>query len=323
VVAGHAPAIARRGGEMTVYIVRRLLWMLPTLLIVFTLTFVVVRATPGSPWDESEKPLPEAVKRNLERQYHLDDPLYKQYGDYLWNALHGDLGPSYRSVERSVSDIVGATLPVSVQLGVASMLFALVVGIPLGAFAAVKHNTWIDYLSSLVTVTGISTPPFVRVSLLIVFFSLFLAWLPTGGWEGIFDARAVIPVIAIGSGPAAILARYTRSSLLEVRGQDYIRTARAKGVSESAITAFHAMKNALIPVVTVAGVTLANVITGAFFVERIYGVPGIARQFIDSVTGRDYPLLLGIVLVFAILIMLVNLLTDLSYGYLDPRIRYR
>jgi oligopeptide transport system permease protein len=323
VVAGHAPATTRRGGEMTVYIVRRLLWMLPTLLIVFTLTFVVVRATPGSPWDESEKPLPEAVKRNLERQYHLDDPLYKQYGDYLWNALHGDLGPSYRSVERSVSDIVGATLPVSVQLGVASMLFALVVGIPLGAFAAVKHNTWIDYLSSLVTVTGISTPPFVRVSLLIVFFSLFLAWLPTGGWEGIFDARAVIPVIAIGSGPAAILARYTRSSLLEVRGQDYIRTARAKGVSESEITAFHAMKNALIPVVTVAGVTLANVITGAFFVERIYGVPGIARQFIDSVTGRDYPLLLGIVLVFAILIMLVNLLTDLSYGYLDPRIRYR
>jgi oligopeptide transport system permease protein len=187
----------------------------------------------------------------------------------------------------------------------------------------VKHNTWIDYLSSLITVTGISTPPFVRVSLLIVFFSLFLAWLPTGGWEGIFDLRAIIPVIAIGTGPAAILARYTRSSLLEVVGQDYIRTARAKGVGENAITALHAMKNALIPVVTIAGVTLANVITGAFFVERIYGVPGIARQFIDSVTGRDYPLLLGIVLIFAVLIMVVNLLTDLSYGYLDPRIRYR
>ena len=308
---------------MTAYILRRLLWMLPTLLIVFTLTFVVVRATPGSPWDESEKPLPEAVKKNLEKQYHLDDPLYKQYSDYLWNALHGDFGPSYRSVERSVSEIIGATLPVSMQLGLASMLFALLVGIPLGALAAVKHNTWIDYLSSLITVTGISTPPFVRVSLLIVFFSLFLAWLPTGGWEGIFDARAIIPVIAIGSGPTAILARYTRSSLLEVQGQDYIRTARAKGVGETAITAFHAMKNALIPVVTIAGVTLANVITGAFFVERIYGVPGIARQFIDSVTGRDYPLLLGIVLIFAVLIMVVNLLTDLSYGYLDPRIRYR
>jgi len=308
---------------MTIYILRRILWMIPSLFIVFTLTFLVVHATPGSPWDDSEKPLLEGVRENLNRQYHLDDPLPKQYADYLINVLHGDFGPSYRSTQRSASEIISATLPVSVQLGLASILFALFVGIPLGALAAVKHNTWIDYLSSLVTVTGISTPPFVRVVLLIVFFSLFLAWLPTGGWEGIWDVRAIIPVIAIGSGPAAILARYTRSSLLEVQGQDYIRTARAKGVGENAITAAHAMKNALIPVVTVTGVTLANVITGAFFVERIYGVPGIGRQFIDSVTGRDYPLLLGIVLVFAVLIMIVNLLTDLSYGYLDPRIRYR
>ena len=186
-----------------------------------------------------------------------------------------------------------------------------------------KHNTWIDYTASLVTVTGIATPAFVRVSLLIVVLSLGLALLPTGGWEGIFDVRAIIPILAIGSGPAAILARYTRSSLLEVLGQDYIRTAHAKGVRPNAIIAAHAMKNALIPVVTVAGVTLGNVITGAFFVERIYGVPGIGRQFIDSVTGRDYTLLLGTVMVFALLIMVVNLLTDISYGYLDPRIRYR
>jgi ABC-type dipeptide/oligopeptide/nickel transport system permease component len=226
-------------------------------------------------------------------------------------------------VERSVSDIIGATLPVSAQLGLASMLFAIVVGVPLGALAAVKHNTWIDYLSSLITVTGLATPPFVRVSLLIVFFSIGLGWLPTGGWEGIFDSRAIIPILAIGLGPAAILARYTRSSLLEVHGQDFIRTARAKGLTETAVVVRHAMKNALIPVVTVAGVTLANVITGAFFVERIYSVPGIGRQFVDSVSGRDYPLLLGIVLVFALLISLVNLLVDLSYGFLDPRIRYR
>ena len=221
------------------------------------------------------------------------------------------------------SEIIAATLPVSVQLGVASLLFAIVVGVPLGALAAVKHNTWIDYTASLVTVTGIATPAFVRVSLLIVVLSLGLALLPTGGWEGIFDVRAIIPILAIGSGPAAILARYTRSSLLEVLGQDYIRTAHAKGVRPNAVVAAHAMKNALIPVVTVAGVTLGNVITGAFFVERIYGVPGIGRQFIDSVTGRDYTLLLGTVMVFALLIMVVNLLTDISYGYLDPRIRYR
>ena len=308
---------------MTTYVLRRLLWVLPSLFVVFTLTFILVHATPGSPWDESDKPLPAAVKENLARQYHLDDPLPKQYVDYLVNVLHGDLGPSYRSVERSVSEIIAATLPVSAQLGLASMLFAIVVGVPLGALAAVKHNTWIDYVSSLITVTGLATPPFVRVSLLIVFFSIGLGWLPTGGWEGIFDSRAIIPILAIGLGPAAILARYTRSSLLEVHGQDFIRTARAKGLTETAVVVHHAMKNALIPVVTVAGVTLANVITGAFFVERIYSVPGIARQFVDSVSGRDYPLLLGIVLVFALLISLVTLLVDLSYGFLDPRIRYR
>src|SRR5438094_7673526 len=308
---------------MTTYVLRRLLWVLPSLFVVFTLTFILVHATPGSPWDESDKPLPAAVKENLARQYHLDDPLPKQYIDYLANVLRGDFGPSYRSVERSVSEIIGATLPVSAQLGLGAMLFAVVVGVPLGALAATKHNTWIDYVSSLITVTGLATPPFVRVSLLIVFFSIALGWLPTGGWEGIFDVRAIIPILAIGSGPAAILARYTRSSLLEVLGQDYIRTAHAKGVRPNAIIAAHAMKNALIPVVTVAGVTLGNVITGAFFVERIYGVPGIGRQFIDSVTGRDYTLLLGTVMVFALLIMVVNLLTDISYGYLDPRIRYR
>jgi len=308
---------------MTTFIVRRVLWMIPSLLVVFTLTFVVVHATPGSPWDESEKPLPEAVKQNLAKQYHLDDPLPKQYADYLINALHGDLGPSYRSVERSVSEIIAATLPVSAQLGLASMLFALLVGIPLGTLAAVKHNSWIDYTASFITVSGLATPPFVRVSLLVVALSLGVAWLPTGGWNGIWDVRSIIPTLAIGLGPAAILARYTRSSLLEVLGQDFIRTARDKRLEDVMIVVRHAMKNALIPVLTVAGVTLSNVITGAFFVERIYGVPGIGRQFVDSVTGRDYPLLLGIVLIFAILISVVNLLTDISYGYADPRIRYR
>ena len=308
---------------MTTYILRRVLLMIPTLLVVFTLTFLIVHATPGGPWDESEKPLPEAVKANLSRQYHLDDPLYKQYVDYLVNALQGDFGPSYRFVERSVSDIVGATFPVSAQLGVLAMLFALVVGIPLGALAAVKRNTWIDFVASLITVTGIASPPFVRISLLIVIFSLALPWLPSGGWEGLWDSRVILPTIALGMGPAALLARYTRSSLLETLAQDYMRTARAKGLSERVAVTRHAMKNALIPVVTVAGVTLANVITGAFFIERIYGVPGIGRMFVDSVTGRDYPLLLGIVLLFALLISVTNLLVDISYALIDPRIRYR
>jgi len=296
---------------------------LAVIAIAFTLTFLVVHATPGSPWDESDKPLPDSVKQNLRKQYHLDDPLPKQYFDYLANALHGDFGPSYRSVERSVSEIIADTLPVSVQLGLASMLFAMAVGIPLGTLAAVKQNTWVDFVASLATVTGIATPPFVRVSLLIVLLSLTLRWLPTGGWNGLLDGRIIIPTIAIGSGPAAIMARYVRSSLIEVLNQDYMRTARAKGLTQTTMIVRHAMKNALIPVVTVAGVTLANVITGAFFVERIYDVPGIGRQFIDSVTGRDYPLLLGIVLLFALIISLMNLLVDISYGFLDPRIHYQ
>jgi len=308
---------------MITYILRRLLWMVPSLVVVFTLTFALVHATPGSPWDESEKPLPDAVKANLAKQYHLDDPLPKQYVDYLANALHGDLGPSYRSAERSVSEIIGATLPVSLQLGLASVLFALVFGLPLGVLAALRRNTWVDHLSSLITVTGISTPPFVRISLLIVAFSIALPLFPTGGWNGLLDGRIVLPTIALGLGPAALFARYMRSSLLEVLPLDFMRTARAKGLAETAVVVRHALKNSLIPVVTVAGVTLTNVITGAFFIERIYSVPGIGRQFIDSVSGRDYPLLLGIVLVFALLISVMNLLADLSYGLFDPRIRYR
>ncbi|MEP7198835.1 MAG: ABC transporter permease [Chloroflexota bacterium] len=308
---------------MFAYILRRLLYLVPTMLAVYTLTFLFVHATPGSPWDETDKPLPASVKENLRKQYHLDDPLYKQYWDYLTNAVSGDFGPSYRNVERSVSEIIQAALPISVQLGLVSTLFALVVGIPLGVIAAVKQNTWIDYVASLISVTGIATPPFVRVTLLIVLLSLTVKWLPTGGWNGVFDARIIIPMIAIGIGPAAILARYMRSSLLEVLNQDYMRTARAKGLTQPAMVIKHAMKNALIPVVTVSGVTLTNVITGAFFVERIYDVPGIGRHFVDSVSGRDYPLLLGITLVFALIILVMNLIVDLSYGFLDPRIRYQ
>jgi ABC-type dipeptide/oligopeptide/nickel transport system permease component len=308
---------------MTAYILRRFLVLIPTLLAVYTLTFLFVHATPGSPWDETEKPLPAAVVANLRKQYHLDDPLYKQYLDYLVNALRGDFGPSYRSVERSATEIIQMTLPVSVQLGLVSTLFALAVGIPLGIVAAIKQNTWIDYLASFAAVTGIATPPFVRVTLLIVLLSLTIRWLPTGGWNGLWDWRIIIPMIALGSGPAAILARYMRASLLEVLNQDYMRTARAKGLTQTKMVTKHALKNALIPVVTVAGVTLANVITGAFFVESIYDVPGIGRQFVNSVNGRDYPLLLGITLIFAVIILFMNLLVDISYGFLDPRIRYQ
>ena len=308
---------------MLSYILRRVLIMIPTIFVVFTLTFLLVHATPGGPYDQSEKPLPAVVKANLAKQYHLDDPLPKQYFDYIVNALKGDFGPSYGNPQRTVGDIVVATLPVSFQLGLTSLAFAFLFGVPLGIVAALKPNSWIDYTASLITVAGIATPPFVRVSLLIVLLVLTLHWLPSGGWQGVLDGRIIIPTIAIGSGPGALLSRYMRSSMIEVLGQDYMRTAKAKGLRQRTAVLRHALKNALIPVVTVAGVTLTNIITGAFFVERIYDVPGIARQFVDSVSGRDYPLLLGIVLVFGALIVLMNLLVDVSYGFLDPRIRYQ
>ena len=308
---------------MTAYIARRLLWAIPSLLVVYTLTFVLIHATPGGPWDQSEKPLPANIIANLNQQYHIDDPLWKQYVAYLWNALHGDLGPSYRSMDRDVSTIIRESLPVSLQLGLAAMLLALLISVPLGVIAAVKQNTWIDFAASFAAVIGLATPPFVRVALLIVLFSLTLRWLPTGGWGGLLNARSIIPVVALGVGPGAVLSRYVRSSLLEVIRMDYTRTARAKGLHEIDIVVRHALRNALIPVTTVTGVTLVNLIVGSFFVEQLYDVPGIGRQFVGAVSGRDYPLIMGTVLLFAVLITAMNLAIDVGYAFLDPRIRYQ
>jgi oligopeptide transport system permease protein len=308
---------------MTAYIARRLLWAIPSLLVVYTLTFVLIHATPGGPWDQSEKPLPANIIANLNQQYHIDDPLWKQYVSYVWNALHGDLGPSYRSMDRDVSTIIRESLPVSLQLGLAAMLLALLISVPLGVIAAVKQNTWIDFAASFAAVIGLATPPFVRVALLIVLFSLTLRWLPTGGWGGLLNARSIIPVVALGVGPGAVLSRYVRSSLLEVIRMDYTRTARAKGLHEIDIVVRHALRNALIPVTTVTGVTLVNLIVGSFFVEQLYDVPGIGRQFVGAVSGRDYPLIMGTVLLFAVLITAMNLAIDVGYAFLDPRIRYQ
>ena len=305
---------------MVPFILRRLLSLIPTVLIAFTLTFLVVHATPGSPWDESEKPLPEAVKQNLRKQYHLDDPLPKQYFDYLASALHGDFGPSYRNV-LSVSEIIQNELPISIQLGLASLAFALVVGIPLGTLAAMKQNTWIDFAASLLTVTGVATPPFVRVSLLIVLFSLTLHWLPTGGWNGLFDGRIIIPMIAIGSGPAAILARYMRSSLLEVLNQDYIRTARAKGMSERRVVYLHGLRNALIPLITLIGLELPGLVSGGLVVEVVFGWPGIGKLAFERALQYDYTTVMGVTFFATLLVVAGNLIADVLYGILDPRIR--
>lgn len=305
------------------YIVHRLLLLIPGLLVVYTLTFVVMHAVPGGPWDQGEKPLSSEVIQNLNHQYHLDDPLWKQYFDYLWGIIrYGDFGPSYGNPNMSVTDIITNFWPVSIQLGLVAIIIALLMGLGLGMISAIHHNTGLDYLATFFSVIGISTPSYVLDTLLILLFALTLRWVPTGGWGGIFSNKMLIPAVALAVGPGALLARYTRSSMLEVICQDYIRTARAKGLTEKVVMLGHALRNALIPVATVAGVAFARVTTGSFFVETISNVPGLGRYFVNSISGRDYPVLMGTVLLYAFVISLMNFLVDIAYAFLDPRVRY-
>jgi ABC-type dipeptide/oligopeptide/nickel transport system permease component len=305
------------------YLFRRLALALPTIMIVYTVTFLLVHATPGGPWDNAEKPLAPQVIENIKAKYHLTDPLWKQYLLYLRDALHGSLGPSYVNTSRDVSEIIRDFFPVSIQLGAAAMVLAIAAGIPLGALAAVFRNTYVDYLAMGIVVTGISIPNYVMATILVTVLAVYLHWLPTGGWGGLLDMRIIIPAVAIGFRPATTLARYLRTSLLEVLNQDYIRTARAKGLAKASVIIRHAMRNGLIPTATVSGILVADVITGSFFVETITRVPGIGRYFVTATTGRDYPVLLGLALLFAVIIITMNILVDLSYAVLDPQIRYQ
>lgn len=307
---------------MGAYLLRRLLLAIPTIAIVYTVAFLLVHATPGGPWDNAEKPLAPQVIENIRIKYHLNDPLWKQYLLYLNDALHGSLGPSYVNTARDVSEIIADFFPVSIQLGAVAMLFAVVVGIPLGTLAAVYRNTPVDYAAIGVVVTGISIPNYVMATILVTTLAVWLHWLPTGGWGGVWDIRILIPTVAIGFRPATTLARYLRTSLLEVLGQDYIRTARAKGLAGRKIIVRHALRNALVPIATISGILVADVITGSFFVETITRVPGIGRYFVTATTGRDYPVLLALALLFGVIIITMNILVDLSYAALDPQVRY-
>lgn len=305
------------------YVLRRVLLLIPTLLAIYTLTFFLIHATPGSPWSKGEKPVHPVVLERLNEAYGLDDPLWKQYTNYLVNAMQGDFGPSFTQRSRSVTDIIGDTFPVSITLGVVAMVIAMVVGITLGTIGAIRHNSVADYVTSFVAIVGISTPSYVIVSLLVLIFASQLGWLPTGGWDGVFSTRIIIPAFALSLYPAAVLARYTRSSMLDVLSADYVRTARSKGLNERSVIVRHAIRNALIPVLTVSGIILADVITGSFFVETVYSVPGLGRYFVSSITQRDYPVILGTVLLFGFVISVMNLIVDLLYPLLDPRLDSR
>ncbi len=307
----------------TAYIIRRVLALIPTLLLIYTLTFFLMHSTPGGPWDTGEKPIPAEVQERLKAAYGLDKPLWQQYTDFLSKAVRGDLGPSYTQRSRSVADIIGDTFPVSLQLAAAAMLIATLIGIPLGILGAIRHNRPLDYLATFVSVVGISTPAYVVTSLLVLLLASKLHWVPTSGWDGIWSTKAIIPAVSLALYPMAVLARYTRSSMLEVLRTDYMRTARSKGLGERAVLVGHAMRNALLPVITIAGIVVADIATGSFFVETIYQVPGVGRYFVQSITGRDYPVIIGTVLLLGLAVSVMNLVVDLLYPLLDPRIGSR
>ncbi len=306
---------------MLQYVIRRILWSIPVLLALTAAIFFLMKAIPGGPFDfNGDKTIPTSVRENLERKYHLDEPLWQQYLRFLGDLAQGDLGPSFRYRGRSVNDIVKDTLPISAQLGALALILALFIGIPAGVLAALKQNTWIDYTSTFIAVIGISIPNMVLGPILILIFALWLGWLPAALWGT--PARAVLPVITLGTALSAGIARLTRASLLQVIREDYIRTAKAKGLKDRLIVIRHALKNGLIPVVTVLGPLLAAILTGTFVVEQIFGIPGMGKHFVTSVGNRDYPLVMGVTLIYAVALVIANLLVDIVYGWLDPRIRY-
>ncbi len=302
------------------YVIRRVLALIPTLLLIYTLTFFLMHATPGGPWDSGEKPIPAAVQEKLKAAYGLDKPIWQQYGEFLGHALQGDLGPSYTQRSRSVTDILRTTFPVSLQLAAVATFIAVIIGIPLGILGAIKHNGPLDYASTFVSIFGISTPAYVVTSLLVLVLASKLHWVPTSGWDGILSPKIIVPAISLALYPTAVLARYTRTSMLDVLRADYVRTARAKGLRERPVIVRHCVRNALLPVVTIAGIVLADIATGSFFVETIYQVPGLGRYFVQSISGRDYPVILGTVLLLGTVVSVMNLIVDLLYPLLDPRI---
>jgi oligopeptide transport system permease protein len=301
------------------YIGRRFLWIIPVLFTVSIITFFLMHAVPGGPWDR-DKRLPQATQDRLNAKYGLDQPIYVQYLTWAGKFVQGDLGPSYRYTDRTVNEIVADGFWTTVQLGIMAFILSVLVGIPLGIFAALGHNRGPDYVSTSVSIIGIATPSFVLSILLIVFFAVQLGWFPTGGWKG--PQYWVLPTIALAGFPIAVIARYTRAWMLEVTRKDYIRTAHSKGIRDQAVVSRHMIRNALIPVVTILGPTLAFLVTGSFIIERIFGIPGIGQFYITSISTRDYSLLMAMTMLYAFAVAFLNVVVDVLYAYIDPRIRY-
>jgi oligopeptide transport system permease protein len=304
---------------MTRYIVIRVFWLIVVLLVVSFITFSLMHLVPGGPWDR-EKALAPQVVQALNAKYGLDKPFFVQFGNFLWGILHGDLGVSYSSQDRTVTSILLKGLPKTATLGITAFLLAILIGVPFGMAAALKQNSIIDYLSVIFSTIFASIPGFVLGILLMIVFSVTLHWLPTGGWGSV--KQIIMPAFALATLPAAFIARITRASTLEVMRQDYIRTVNAMGIKQHVILVRHILRNALIPVVTVAGPELAFLISGSFIIENLFSIPGIGRMFVNGVFARDYGLIMGSVLFYAFAVAGINLVVDILYGVIDPRIRY-
>jgi len=304
---------------MLTFIIRRLLIIIPMALLVVTLTWGLIRIAPGN-FYSTEKKLPPAVEANIRAKYGLDKPWYQQYGMMISNVIHGDFGDSLKYQGQSVNEIIGRHLPYSAIIGLLAYLLALVVGLTAGTIAALKQNSAFDYGSMSLAMLGLSVPNFVLGPLLVLVFSFWLFWFPPARWGG--PLALVLPVITLSAIYCAYIARLTRAGMLEVMRSDYIRTARAKGLDEKTILLRHAIRGGIIPVVSFTGPALASLLAGTVVVEKVFAIPGLGNIFIQSVLNRDEPLILGIVAFISILIMIFNLLVDISYGFLDPRIRY-
>jgi len=301
------------------YIARRVVWLALVLVVVAFITFTLMHLVPGGPWDREKQLAPQIVE-NLNRKYGLDKPFFVQFGNFIWGVLRGDLGVSYMYQDRNVAQILAEGFPETATLGLSAFLIALLIGMPFGMAAALKQNSTVDYASVLFSTVFASIPGFVLGILLMIVFAVVLHWLPTGGWGSV--RQVLMPAFALAALPAAYTARITRASMLEAMRQDYVRTARAKGLVERVVLLRHILRNALIPVVTIAGPELAFLISGSFIIESLFSIPGIGRLFVQGVFARDYGLIMGSILFYAFAVAVINLVVDILYAVIDPRIRY-
>ena len=302
------------------FALKRVLGAIPTLLVLIALAFFLIKVAPGGPFD-TDRRIPPEIDANLQAAYNLDEPLYKQFGLYLGGLLKGDFGPSFQYRDYTVTELIATGFPVSLRLGGLAMLLAFFVGVAVGTIAALKQNSFTDHAAMAVAMTGISIPNFVMAPLLVLLFAVTLKWLPAGGlgdWRNF-----VLPVIALALPQIAYIARLTRGSMIEVLRADFIRTARAQGLPQRAVIIRHALKPALLPVISYLGPATAAIITGSVVIEQIFGVPGLGRFFVQGALNRDYTLVMGVVVFYGVLIIVFNLIVDLVYGWLDPRVQYQ